>query len=81
MCAAQAAAALIALIGASAGLSVLDPVAALVVAAIAATESVALWRGEGDDCCAPVGFADPTPMHDGCCTRGRPSARRSCGLR
>ena len=45
MCAAQAAAALIALVGASAGLGVLDPIAALVVAAIAATESVQLWRG------------------------------------
>ena len=62
MCAAQAAAALLALIGASAGLSVIDPVAALVVAAIAAKESVALWRGEADDCCAPIGFT--APRHD-----------------
>jgi divalent metal cation (Fe/Co/Zn/Cd) transporter len=59
MCAAQAAAALIALIAASAGLGVIDPIAALVVAAIAATESVDLWRGEQDDCCAPVGFNHP----------------------
>ncbi len=59
MCAAQAAAALIALVGASAGLSVIDPIAALIVAALAATESVGLWRGKPDDCCAPVGFADP----------------------
>lgn len=59
MCAAQAAAALIALIGASAGLSVIDPIAALIVAAIAVKESVGLWRGEADDCCAPVGFSDP----------------------
>jgi divalent metal cation (Fe/Co/Zn/Cd) transporter len=58
MCAAQAAAALIALIGAAAGLSVIDPIAALVVAAIAANESVELWRG--DECCTPVGFSDPT---------------------
>jgi divalent metal cation (Fe/Co/Zn/Cd) transporter len=58
MCAAQAAAALIALIGASAGLSVIDPIAALVVAAIAVNESVALWRGQADDCCAPLGFTD-----------------------
>lgn len=42
MCAAQAAAALIALVRASAGLSAIDPIAALVVAAIAATESVRL---------------------------------------
>ena len=56
MCAAQAAAALIALIGASAGLTVIDPIAALIVAAIAVKESVELWRGEDDNCCAPVGF-------------------------
>ena len=60
MCAAQAAAALIALLGAAAGLGVIDPIAALVVAAIAAKESVELWHGEGDDCCAPIGFSDPT---------------------
>jgi divalent metal cation (Fe/Co/Zn/Cd) transporter len=60
MCAAQAAAALIALVGAAAGLNVIDPIAALVVAAIAATESVELWGADGDECCAPVGFSDPT---------------------
>ena len=59
MCAAQAAAALIALVGAAAGLGVIDPIAALVVAAIAVKESVALWHGAGDDCCAPVGFSNP----------------------
>ncbi|MGI8712200.1 MAG: hypothetical protein ACR2NR_03260 [Solirubrobacteraceae bacterium] len=42
MCAAQAAAALIALVGASAGLGVLDPIAALVVSAIAGKESLQL---------------------------------------
>ena len=68
MCAAQAAAALIALVGASAGVSVIDPIAALVIAAIAAKESVELWRGEGDDCCAPIGFA--APGSDGCCESG-----------
>jgi hypothetical protein len=68
MCAAQAAAALIALVGASAGLGVIDPIAALVVASIAATESVKLWRGQQDDCCAPIGFADPTA--DDCCSTG-----------
>jgi divalent metal cation (Fe/Co/Zn/Cd) transporter len=55
MCAAEATAALIALIGASAGLSVIDPIAALIVAGLAGVESVALWRGDGD-CCAPIGF-------------------------
>jgi divalent metal cation (Fe/Co/Zn/Cd) transporter len=68
MCAAQAAAALIALIGASAGLSVIDPIAALVISAIAAKESVALWRGQSDDCCAPIGFA--AQGGDGCCESG-----------
>jgi divalent metal cation (Fe/Co/Zn/Cd) transporter len=66
MCAAQAVAALIALVGAAAGLGVIDPIAALLVAAIAATESVDLWRGEEDDCCAPIGFADPAA--DDCCS-------------
>jgi divalent metal cation (Fe/Co/Zn/Cd) transporter len=60
MCAAQAAAALIALLGAAAGLGLIDPIAALIVSAIAAKESVELWRGEGDDCCAPVGFSEGT---------------------
>jgi hypothetical protein len=59
MCAAQAATALIALIGAAAGLGVIDPIAALVISAIAAKESVELWRGETDECCAPVGFPAP----------------------
>jgi divalent metal cation (Fe/Co/Zn/Cd) transporter len=66
MCALQATAALIALIGASAGLSVIDPVAALVVAAIAAWESIELWQGEADDCCVPIGFSDPTSRAGGC---------------
>lgn len=68
LCAAQAAAALIALVGASAGLSAIDPIAALVVAAIAAAESVRLWRGEQDDCCAPIGFTD-SPADDCCSER------------
>jgi divalent metal cation (Fe/Co/Zn/Cd) transporter len=68
MCAAQAAAALIALVCASAGLGMIDPIAALVVAAIAATESVELWRGAQDNCCAPIGFGDPTA--DDCCSAG-----------
>lgn len=58
LCAAQAAAALVAVIGAGAGLAILDPIAALVISAIAIRECVELWRGEDDDCCAPVGFRD-----------------------
>jgi len=68
MCAAQAAAALVALVAASAGLSVVDPIAALVVAAIAVKESVELWHGDADDCCAPIGFAFPDGP--GCCRPG-----------
>src|SRR6201987_665353 len=45
MCGLQATAALVALIGASAGLSVIDPIAALVVAGIAAKGSGELWQG------------------------------------
>ncbi len=59
LCAAQAAAALVALIGAGAGLAILDPIAAFAISAIAIKECTSLWRGEGDDCCAPVGFEDP----------------------
>jgi len=56
LCAAQAATALIALIAADAGLGILDPIAALVISAIAVKECTSLWRGESDDCCAPLGF-------------------------
>ena len=69
LCAAQAAAALVALIGAGAGLAILDPIAAFVISGIAIRECVALWRGEEDDCCAPVGFADPAAT-DPCCDAG-----------
>jgi divalent metal cation (Fe/Co/Zn/Cd) transporter len=73
LCAAQAAAALVALIGASAGLAVLDPIAAFVISGIAVKECVGLWRGEEDDCCAPVGFGDPAQVDD-CCCSGTPAA-------
>jgi divalent metal cation (Fe/Co/Zn/Cd) transporter len=66
LCAAQAAAALVALIGAGAGLAILDPIAAFVISGIALKECVGLWRGEQDDCCAPMGFADPATTDD-CC--------------
>jgi divalent metal cation (Fe/Co/Zn/Cd) transporter len=66
LCAIQAAAALAALIGAGAGLAILDPIAALFISAIAVKECADLWRGEGDDCCAPVGFGEPGDACD-CC--------------
>lgn len=68
LCAAQAAVALVALIGAGAGLSILDPVAALVISAIAIKECTSLWRGGADDCCAPLGFDPRTDScRDDCC--------------
>jgi divalent metal cation (Fe/Co/Zn/Cd) transporter len=53
MCAAQAAAALVAVAGAGIGLSFLDPVAALAIAAMALKEGRHGWRGE-DTCCSPL---------------------------
>jgi divalent metal cation (Fe/Co/Zn/Cd) transporter len=67
LCAAQAAAALVALIGAGAGLGVLDPIAAMAISAIAIKECVELWRGGADDCCAPVGFDDRAASGCDCC--------------
>lgn len=67
MCAVQAATALIALIGAGVGLSWLDPVAALAIAAIALKEGRDGWRGE-DTCCAPMPGMDAAPgCRDDCC--------------
>ncbi len=72
LCAAQAAAALVALIGAGVGLAILDPIAAFVISGIAIKECVGLWRGDEDECCAPIGFApadEPAScQHDGCCS-------------
>jgi divalent metal cation (Fe/Co/Zn/Cd) transporter len=64
MCAAQALAALVALIGASAGLGLLDPIVAILIAAAAAKEGVELWQGDGD-CCAPIGFSS-TDLTNNC---------------
>jgi divalent metal cation (Fe/Co/Zn/Cd) transporter len=57
LCAAQAAAALIALVGAGVGLSVLDPIAALVISGIAVKECVGLWRGDPGCACCESGHA------------------------
>ena len=72
LCAGQAAAALVALATAGA-LPWLDPVAALVIAGIAAREGLALWRGEDQCCASPLGFEPPAgttgACDDGCCER------------
>jgi divalent metal cation (Fe/Co/Zn/Cd) transporter len=72
LCAAQASMALIALVAAGAGTSVLDPVAAFAISAIAVKECVDLWRGDGDDCCAPIGFEDPASADCACCDACEP---------
>ncbi len=67
MCAVQAATALIALAGAGVGLSWLDPVAALAIAAIALKEGRDGWRGE-DTCCAQIPRVDAKPAcSEDCC--------------
>jgi divalent metal cation (Fe/Co/Zn/Cd) transporter len=52
LCAAQAAAALVAVAGSGAGLAFLDPLAALAIAAVALRQGLQGWRGEA--CCDPV---------------------------
>jgi hypothetical protein len=84
LCAAQAAAALVALVGAGIGLQVVDPIAAVVISAIAVKECVGLWRGEEDDCCAPVGFSDPAGAGGGakgcgCCGAAAPDGAATAG--
>jgi divalent metal cation (Fe/Co/Zn/Cd) transporter len=68
LCAGQAAAALLALVTAGA-LPWLDPVSALVIAAIAGKEGLELWRGEGSCCSPALGFdaAGEDRCHDDCC--------------
>jgi divalent metal cation (Fe/Co/Zn/Cd) transporter len=66
LCAVQAATALVAVAGAGVGLSFLDPVAALVIAAIALKEGRDGWRGQ-DACCAPLPGLEGLPAApDGC---------------
>ncbi len=68
MCAVQAATALAAIAGAGIGLSWLDPVAALAIAAIALKEGRDGWRGESA-CCAPMPGLDAAPArHGDCCS-------------
>jgi hypothetical protein len=69
LCAAQARAALIAVSAAGVGVAFIDPVAALLIAGIAAKEGIELWRG--DDCgCQTIPGFDATPgdvCQDECC--------------
>lgn len=73
MCAVQAATALTAVLAAGIGVSFLDPVAALVIAAIAMKEGRDGWRGE-DTCCTPMpglaatGPKTPSGCEQDCCT-------------
>jgi divalent metal cation (Fe/Co/Zn/Cd) transporter len=75
LCAVQASTALVALLGAGIGLRFLDPIAALLIAAIALKEGRDGWRGQ-PTCCSPMPGLDstsgplaaPSGCHDGCCT-------------
>lgn len=62
LCALQGAIGLTGLLAASAGAAVLDPVAALLIAAIAIREGMSLWRGE--ECCQAIPGFDGSG--DGC---------------
>jgi divalent metal cation (Fe/Co/Zn/Cd) transporter len=66
LCAGQALAALIALVGSSAGLAALDPLAALLIAGLAAKEGLELWRGDDCDCHSVPGL-DRAGCDDDCC--------------
>ena len=68
LCAAQGAIALVGLLLASAGAGFLDPVAALLIAGIAAREGIELWRGDGCGCQSLPGFSAADP--DGCADDG-----------
>ncbi len=69
LCAAQALAALIAVIAAGAGITVIDPLAAVLIAAIAAKEGLELWRGEECDCHTIPGLDATSGIgcQDDCC--------------
>lgn len=72
LCAAQALAALGALIAAGAGVARIDPLAALLIAAIAVKEGTELWRGEECACHGMPGLGAPT-SNGGCgggCAQG-----------
>ena len=64
LCAGQALAALIAVLAASAGVVVIDPLAAVLIAGIAAKEGAELWRGE--ECACHTSPGQPS-ARGGCC--------------
>ncbi len=67
LCAGQALAALIAVLAAAAGVIVIDPLAAVLIAGIAAKEGAELWRGEECGC-----HTSPSqPSAPGGCSRER----------
>lgn len=74
LCAGQAAAALVAILGAGAGLAWLDPVAAILIAAVAMKEGAELWRGEQCDCHTIPALARDAEdrCDDDCCARVGP---------
>lgn len=77
LCAGQAAAALVAVLAGGAGLAIVDPIAAILISAIAVRECRDLWRGT-DDCCGPVGFgAAPAPADGDCCATDAAAAREA----
>jgi hypothetical protein len=70
LCAAQALFALVAIIGAGSGLEILDPIAALLIAGVAAKEGAELWRADECACHAMPGLDGRRPADDcadGCC--------------
>jgi hypothetical protein len=58
------------LLNATLGWSWADPVAALVIAAVAVREGVQAWRGEACEDCAPTAAAG---CEDGCCATEKAS--------
>jgi divalent metal cation (Fe/Co/Zn/Cd) transporter len=65
LCASQALAALVAVVGSGAGFSFLDPIAAVVISAVALKEGVEGWRG-AKSCCAPPGLDSAASKDDHC---------------
>nr|WP_218849556.1 cation transporter [Nocardioides perillae] len=62
------------LLNATLGWSWADPIAGLIIAAVAVKEGREAWRGDG--CCSPAsgGVVERDPCADGCCQRGTPAA-------